>query len=82
MNIPVAFVSGNKRTYVLQVRGESMIEDGIMDGDNVIVEQTDIARDGDVVAPWITAWPHLKDFTKKLHVSDYNPPIQQCSRFL
>lgn len=49
MNIPVSFVSGGKRTYVLQVRGESMIEDGIMDGDNVIVEQTDAARDGDVV---------------------------------
>lgn len=49
MNIPLSMVSGGKRTYVLQVRGESMIEDGIMDGDNVIVEQTDSARDGEVV---------------------------------
>jgi repressor LexA len=49
MNIPVTFASGNKRTYVLQVRGESMIEDGIMDGDNVIVEQTESANNGEVV---------------------------------
>ena len=49
MNIPLSMVSGGKRTYVLQVKGESMIEDGIMDGDNVIVEQTDNARDGEVV---------------------------------
>lgn len=49
LNIPASMVSGSKRTYVLQVRGESMIEDGIMDGDNVIVEQTENARDGDVV---------------------------------
>ncbi len=35
--------------YVLQVRGDSMIEDGILDGDWVVVEQRDHARDGEVV---------------------------------
>jgi repressor LexA len=49
MNIPAAFVSGKKRTYVLQVRGESMIEDGIMDGDHVIIEQTEAANNGEIV---------------------------------
>src|SRR4030042_6567037 len=33
-------VSQNKKSYVLQVRGESMIEDGILDGDFVVVEET------------------------------------------
>jgi len=49
MDIPAAFVSGKKRTYVLQVRGESMIEDGIMDGDHVIIEQTEAASNGEIV---------------------------------
>ena len=49
MNIPAAFVSGKKRTYVLQVRGESMIEDGIMDGDHVIIEQAEAANNGEIV---------------------------------
>jgi repressor LexA len=49
MNIPAAFVSGKKRTYVLQVRGESMIEDGIMDGDHVIIEQAEAATNGEIV---------------------------------
>src|SRR3989344_8567563 len=31
-------VSGKKRSYVLQVKGESMIEDGILDGDFVLIE--------------------------------------------
>lgn len=66
MNIPVSFVSGGKRTYVLQVRGESMIEDGIMDGDNVIVEQTDSARDGEVVVALLdNGMATLKRFYKE-----------------
>jgi repressor LexA len=66
MNIPASFVTGNKRTYVLQVRGESMIEDGIMDGDNVIVEQTEHARDGDVVVALLdNGMATLKRFYKE-----------------
>ena len=49
MAIPHSFVSGKKRTYVLQVRGESMIEDGIMDGDYVVIEQTESANNGEIV---------------------------------
>lgn len=49
LDIPATFVSGKKRTFVLQVKGESMIEDQIRDGDYVIVEQTDTANNGDIV---------------------------------
>lgn len=49
MSIPSAFISGKKRTYILQVRGESMIEEQIRDGDFVVVEQTEDARNGDIV---------------------------------
>mgnify|MGYP001558598144 CR=1 FL=1 len=49
MNIPVSFASGKKRVYVLQVRGQSMIDDHISDGDYVVVEQTETADDGEIV---------------------------------
>lgn len=42
-------VSGKKRSFVLQVKGESMIEDGIFDGDFVVIEEENEARDGEIV---------------------------------
>jgi len=35
--------------YVLQVRGDSMVEDGILDGDWIVVEPRDTARNGEVI---------------------------------
>lgn len=38
-----------KKTFALRVRGDSMIEDGIFDGDYIIIEQTSSAKNGDIV---------------------------------
>jgi repressor LexA len=35
--------------YVLQVRGDSMVDEGILDGDWVVIEQRDHARNGEIV---------------------------------
>lgn len=43
----------NRPCFVLQVRGDSMIEDGILDGDHIIVEQRDQARNGDIIVALI-----------------------------
>jgi repressor LexA len=40
---------GRRETYVLQVKGDSMIEEQIRDGDYVIVENRKIAREGEMV---------------------------------
>lgn len=47
--IPSGFVNPKKSVYVLQVRGESMIEEQIRDGDFVVIEQTEEARNGEIV---------------------------------
>lgn len=66
MSIPQIMVSGKKRTYVLQVRGESMIEDGIMDGDHVIIEQTEAAANGEIVVALLdNGMATLKRFFKE-----------------
>lgn len=41
--------AGQKDTYALRVRGNSMIEDHICDGDMILVENTLDVRDGDIV---------------------------------
>ncbi len=46
-------VSANKKSYVLQVKGESMVEEGILDGDYVVIEETNQAKDGDIVVAMI-----------------------------
>lgn len=40
---------GRGRCFVLEVRGDSMVEAGILDGDWVVIEARDHARDGEVV---------------------------------
>lgn len=42
-------ISGKKRSYVLQVKGLSMIDDHIDDGDFVVIEETQDIKDGDIV---------------------------------
>lgn len=48
LEVPAALRT-RRPCYVLEVRGDSMIEDGILDGDWVVIEQRDQARNGEVV---------------------------------
>jgi repressor LexA len=52
MMVPDALKT-NKPCYVLQVKGESMIEAGIFDGDWVVIEQRDYASNGEIVVALI-----------------------------
>ncbi len=47
--VSASMISGKKTAYVLQVKGESMIEDGILDGDFVVIEKAEVASNGDIV---------------------------------
>jgi repressor LexA len=49
VNVPASMLTGKKRSYVLQVKGDSMIEEGILNGDYVIIEEQSIASDGEIV---------------------------------
>ena len=46
-------IKTDKPCYILQVKGDSMIEDGIFDGDWVIIEQRSHARNGEIVVALI-----------------------------
>jgi len=47
--VSASMITGKKTAYVLQVKGSSMIEDGILDGDYVVIEKTDEVVHGDIV---------------------------------
>ncbi len=47
--ISAAMITGTKTAYALQVKGESMIDDGILDGDYVIIERAQQAKNGEIV---------------------------------
>jgi repressor LexA len=44
-----SMMSGKKRSFVLQVKGDSMVEEGILDGDYVVIEEDEQVSNGDIV---------------------------------
>ena len=48
-SLPAYLIPRNKEVFTLLVSGESMINAGILDGDIVIVERTNTARNGEIV---------------------------------
>lgn len=66
ISIPPSFMKSGKRVYVLQVRGQSMIEDHIDDGDFVICEQVETANNGEIVVALLkTGMATLKRYFKE-----------------
>jgi repressor LexA len=51
--LSLADFAGQKDVFVLKVKGESMIEDHILDGDFILVERTPRAAEGDIVVALI-----------------------------
>jgi repressor LexA len=61
-----AMVSGQKRSYVLKVKGDSMIEEGILDGDYVVIEEQPEVYNGDIVVALLdNGMATLKRFFKE-----------------
>jgi repressor LexA len=56
---------GSGERFALQVKGDSMIGAGIMDGDRVIVKQQSTAENGEIVCALIEGEATLKRFFKK-----------------
>lgn len=62
--IPVEMLP-NSETFMLTVRGESMINAGILDGDYVLVEKKSTANNGDMVVALIEDGATVKTFYKE-----------------
>ena len=62
--IPIDFV-GNSESFMLTVRGESMIEAGILDGDYILVRRQNTANNGEIVVALIEDEATVKTFYKE-----------------
>ena len=62
--IPVEYMP-NKQTFMLQVKGESMINAGIFDGDFILVEETPTASDNDIIVALLEDSVTVKRFYKE-----------------
>ena len=62
--IPIDFV-GNSESFMLTVRGESMIEAGILDGDYILVKRQNTANNGEIVVALIGDEATVKTFYKE-----------------
>ncbi len=64
--VPADFVVDSFNSYVLKVKGESMIDEGILDGDYVVVERNPSPRNGDIVVALLdNAYATLKKFYRE-----------------
>ena len=76
--VPQDFLSGEEG-FMLQVKGESMIEDGIHDGDYVIVRRQPVADNGDTVVAQVDNEATVKRFYKergKIRLQPANSAMQ------
>lgn len=62
--IPTEYMPKNQ-AFMLKVKGESMINAGIFDGDNVLVEQCSTANNGDMVVALVEDSATVKTFYKE-----------------
>lgn len=65
IDVPASFIKSNGNYYALQVKGESMVEDNILDGDTIIVKHQEIAEDGDRIVAVTENGATLKVFRNK-----------------
>ena len=65
LNIDEYLVGNKESTYLLEVKGDSMIDEGIKEGDLVVVERRGNPKDGDIVIAEVDGGWTMKYFKKK-----------------
>ena len=79
VNLTEPFVRPGKSYFALRVRGQSMINAGILDGDLAVVEQASTAQDGQIIVAVIDDAITLKRYYKesgRIRLQPENPDFQ------
>lgn len=63
--LPLDFLNSNKQLFMLRVKGESMVEVGIEDGDLLIIEEACTARNGEIVVALVGDEATVKTFYRE-----------------
>ncbi|MBR4180380.1 MAG: transcriptional repressor LexA [Treponema sp.] len=79
VNLTEPFVRPGKNYFALRVRGQSMINAGILEGDLAVIEQSEIAADGQIIVAVIDDAITLKRYykeTDRIRLQPENPDFQ------
>lgn len=71
--LPSGVYNSERNHFILEIRGNSMIDVGIFNGDYVIVEQCDSANNGEIIAALIDDCATVKRFYKENDVIRLQP---------
>ena len=78
--VPAALL-GPGEHYALEVSGDSMVEEGILDGDYALIRRTDTARDGEIVVALIdNEEATLKTFRREGSMIRLDPANRHTTR--
>lgn len=70
IEVPSSLVRHADRTYALRVQGQSMIDDGILDGDVILVQRQSVATNGEIVVAMVGEEATVKRFYMHREVGD------------
>ena len=78
VEVPTSFVKNASKSYALKVQGESMIEEGIHDGDVILVQEQSHAEQGEIAVAVVDNEATVKRFY--MHKTDDGPISQPWHR--
>lgn len=73
ISVPLNLLKKGGQHFALRVQGESMIEDGILDGDLAIIQAQSTASTGQTIVAVIDGEATLKKFYKKKEIVELHP---------
>lgn len=79
IEVPRNMIKAGNQYYVLQVQGDSMIEDGILNGDYVVVRKTQTAAEGEIVIALVdneATIKRLRRWSGRVELHPANPRFQ------
>ncbi|MAE73765.1 MAG: repressor LexA [Bdellovibrionaceae bacterium] len=80
VEVPISLVRNPSRSFALLVEGQSMIDDGILDGDVILVQKQDNANNGEIVVASVDNEATVKRFylhkEKQDEFDDLGPQVE------
>jgi repressor LexA len=80
IEVPLLITRGKKDVYCLHVRGNSMVDALIADGDIVVMQETRDLRNGDVAACWLKEQQEVT--LKKIYFEGDAVRLQPCNPYM
>ncbi len=80
IEVPLLITRGKKDVYALHVRGNSMVDALIADGDIVVMQEAQDIRNGDVVACWLREQQEVT--LKKIYFERDGVRLQPCNPYM